>query len=170
MDAPPPAVILVETKYMWLQWVFVFCTPRISIDGWTAERRPWGRHVFTVAPGPHSVEVWVPYMFFSRMGANSVSFQIAPGDVAEVSWRAPWLTLLPGRMDTAYLPGAALGYAGAPAFGAEAGGMPSMPSMQPVAPGGWFADPAARHELRYFDGAMWTPDVSDAGIAGHDPL
>jgi hypothetical protein len=167
MDAPPPAVIVVETKFMFLQWVFFFCTPRISIDGWTAEARPWGRHPFTVAPGAHSVEVWVPYLFFTRMGANSVSFQVGPGDVAEVTWRAPWLTLLPGSIRTAYQPGAALGYAGGSALGYSSAAMGAMPG---VAPGGWFPDPAARHELRFFDGATWTPDVSDAGVASHDPL
>jgi hypothetical protein len=33
---------------------------------------------------------------------------------------------------------------------------------------GWFADPEGRHELRYFDGAWWTANVADGGIAGVD--
>jgi hypothetical protein len=37
----------------------------------------------------------------------------------------------------------------------------------PHAPG-WDADPYGRHELRYWDGAGWTDDVSDAGVTGHD--
>lgn len=28
---------------------------------------------------------------------------------------------------------------------------------------GWRADPFGRHELRYFDGTVWTAQVSDAG-------
>ncbi len=39
-----------------------------------------------------------------------------------------------------------------------------------VAPAGWLPDPTARHELRYWDGAAWTANVSDAGGAGQDPL
>jgi hypothetical protein len=171
MDAPPPAVIVVETKFLWLQWVFVFCTPRISIDGYEPERRPWGRHTFTVPPGPHRVEVFVPYMFFTRMGANSVTFQVGPGDVAEVTWKAPWMTLLPGKITTAYLPGMALAYGAQPLYGYGAPPMAApMAPMGALGPGGWFADPAARHELRYFDGATWTPDVSDAGVLSADPL
>ena len=34
----------------------------------------------------------------------------------------------------------------------------------------WYPDPARRHELRYWDGQEWTPNVSDRGVAGTDPL
>jgi Protein of unknown function (DUF2510) len=33
----------------------------------------------------------------------------------------------------------------------------------------WYADPLARHELRYWDGRSWTDHVSDAGVVGLDP-
>ncbi len=35
---------------------------------------------------------------------------------------------------------------------------------------GWFPDPAARHEYRYWDGTSWTEHVADRGVAGLDPL
>lgn len=35
---------------------------------------------------------------------------------------------------------------------------------------GWYADPAGRHEKRYFDGRGWTDLVADGGVAGNDPL
>lgn len=41
--------------------------------------------------------------------------------------------------------------------------------MAGESPAGWFADPYNRHELRYFDGAAWTENVSDAGAQGADP-
>ena len=34
----------------------------------------------------------------------------------------------------------------------------------------WHADPTGRHELRYWDGQVWTSHVSDGGVAGTDPL
>lgn len=40
--------------------------------------------------------------------------------------------------------------------------------MAPVAPAGWHPDPAARHELRWFDGSQWTNHVSDDGVASTD--
>jgi hypothetical protein len=35
---------------------------------------------------------------------------------------------------------------------------------------GWNADPTGRHEYRYWDGARWTDQVADGGVAGSDPL
>ncbi|MCB1015984.1 MAG: DUF2510 domain-containing protein [Acidimicrobiales bacterium] len=37
-------------------------------------------------------------------------------------------------------------------------------------PAGWHADPAGRHEYRYWDGAAWSDQVSDAGVVASDPL
>jgi Protein of unknown function (DUF2510) len=34
----------------------------------------------------------------------------------------------------------------------------------------WLADPRQRHEFRYWDGTAWTDHVSDAGLAGIDPV
>jgi hypothetical protein len=33
----------------------------------------------------------------------------------------------------------------------------------PAVPAGWYADPAGRFELRYWDGGTWTEHVSRAG-------
>ena len=55
-------------------------------------------------------------------------------------------------------------YGPSPKYGAAPAGAPQ------VAPAGWLADPTGRHELRYWDGATWTSHVSDAGVAGQDPL
>jgi hypothetical protein len=35
---------------------------------------------------------------------------------------------------------------------------------------GWFADPARRHQARYWDGTDWTEQISDNGVTGADPL
>jgi actin-like ATPase involved in cell morphogenesis len=35
---------------------------------------------------------------------------------------------------------------------------------------GWQTDPSGRHEYRYWDGAAWTDDVSDAGVVSTDPM
>lgn len=42
--------------------------------------------------------------------------------------------------------------------------------VRPLAPAGWLADPAGRHELRYWDGVAWTAHVSDAGTPSEDAL
>lgn len=45
--------------------------------------------------------------------------------------------------------------------------VPPVPPVQPVqpsAPAGWYGDPAGRHQYRYWDGAQWTPSVSNNGV------
>ncbi len=43
------------------------------------------------------------------------------------------------------------------------------PAATPAIPAGWYADPAGRYELRYWDGAQWTEHVSRAGQQYSDP-
>ncbi len=38
----------------------------------------------------------------------------------------------------------------------------------PPVPAGWYTDPAARHERRYWDGTDWTAQVSDGGVTATD--
>jgi hypothetical protein len=40
----------------------------------------------------------------------------------------------------------------------------------PMVPAGWYADPAGRHEYRYWDGTAWTAGVADRGVTAADPL
>ena len=42
-------------------------------------------------------------------------------------------------------------------------------SMNSPAPG-WLPDPTSRHQYRYWDGARWTDDVADDGVASTDAL
>ena len=54
---------------------------------------------------------------------------------------------------------------GATAAPAVAPAAPATPSV----PAGWYADPANRYELRYWDGTAWTEHVSRAGQQYTDP-
>ncbi|MCB0980400.1 MAG: DUF2510 domain-containing protein [Acidimicrobiaceae bacterium] len=47
----------------------------------------------------------------------------------------------------------------------------ATPHLPPPPQGAqWAADPTRRHELRLWDGRVWTPHVSDRGVSGWDPL
>lgn len=37
-------------------------------------------------------------------------------------------------------------------------------------PAGWFPDPTQRHEMRYWDGRLWTAEVSTNGRMSSDPI
>src|SRR4051812_11698543 len=39
-----------------------------------------------------------------------------------------------------------------------------------MATSGWFADPAGRHQVRYFDGTSWTDQVADNRVISVEPL
>lgn len=52
-----------------------------------------------------------------------------------------------------------------PSGGAPATSQAPTPSVPP----GWYADPAGRYELRYWDGSAWTEHVSRAGQQYTDP-
>ena len=45
---------------------------------------------------------------------------------------------------------------------------PPHPPGRPDTSAGWYPDPFARHEFRYWDGAVWTYAVSDAGARSDD--
>ena len=55
-------------------------------------------------------------------------------------------------------------YTPAPSYQPQA-----APSAAPAVPAGWYADPAGRYELRYWDGGTWTEHVSRAGQQFTDP-
>jgi hypothetical protein len=45
----------------------------------------------------------------------------------------------------------------------------SSTSSVPQVPAGWYADPAGRYELRYWDGGQWTEHVARGGTQYTDP-
>lgn len=46
---------------------------------------------------------------------------------------------------------------------------PDNESWSDIVPANWYADPAGRHELRYWNGLRWTPAVRDRGTDSEDP-
>lgn len=51
----------------------------------------------------------------------------------------------------------------------EAAASEAAASATGAAPAGWYADPSARYELRYWDGGQWTEHVSRGGQQFTDP-
>ena len=45
-----------------------------------------------------------------------------------------------------------------------------MTDAAPSPPSGWYPDPYGRHEMRYWDGALWTEHVADGGAPKVDPV
>lgn len=49
-------------------------------------------------------------------------------------------------------------------------GVVPPPPPASATPAGWYQDPYGRHDLRYFDGKVWTVHVSTAGVQHEDPI
>ena len=79
----------------------------------------------------------------------------------------PTSTYQPSISTAAAATPAAAAPAAAPAV-APAAAAPD-PAPAPAVPAGWYADPAGRFELRYWDGSTWTEHVSRAGQQFTDP-
>jgi hypothetical protein len=164
-------VIEVETKFFVLAFLLLFFKPKISIDGYEPQERPWGLAGFTVPPGRHRVTVFVPYLFFPRMGESSIDVDVARGHAVRVRWNAPWLVFMAGRivvLGAGPAPAGAFagqqGYAGAPAAAVA----PPQSAQAAAPPPAWYADPTGTHEMRYFDGTRWSEHVSDGGVVSTD--
>ena len=54
-------------------------------------------------------------------------------------------------------------YQPAPAYNPAPAYTPAPAAAAPAVPAGWYADPAGRFELRYWDGGAWTEHVSRGG-------
>ena len=79
----------------------------------------------------------------------------------------PAVTIAPA---TTYEPSATPSYEVAPAEPTPAAAPATPePAAAPAVPAGWYADPAGRFELRYWDGSTWTEHVSRAGQQFTDP-
>lgn len=48
------------------------------------------------------------------------------------------------------------------------GGVSMAEATSAGVPAGWYPDPAARHEQRYWDGTRWTADVADGDRTSTD--
>jgi len=92
------------------------------------------------------VEVPVEAAVVAAAVAEPAGWAVAP----EPAPLAPLVEAPPAYAPApAYTPAPAPAYAPAPAA--------------PAVPSGWYADPAGRFELRYWDGSAWTEHVSRAG-------
>ncbi len=81
---------------------------------------------------------------------------------------APAPTPTPASTPAASTPAASTPAATTPAAATPAPATPE-PAAAPAVPAGWYADPAGRFELRYWDGSTWTEHVSRSGQQFTDP-
>jgi hypothetical protein len=94
--------------------------------------------------------------------APAAAAEPAPAAAEPAGWAvapdpAPVAPIVESAPAATYTPAPATAYTPAPA------------AATPAVPAGWYADPAGRFELRYWDGGTWTEHVSRAGQQYTDP-
>lgn len=171
----PQAVIEIQASHFVLAFLFAFFKPQASINGTQPFPVAWGTTPVPVPPGRYQVEVWVPYLFFSYMGKNGAVVDVPAGGAVRVSWRAPWLAFLQGKIQVAGpwpLAEGASGPQAVPGAAPWAGGTPAAQPVAAAAPsaGAWHPDPTGRHQHRWYDGTTWTDQVADNGANSTDPI
>ena len=91
----PRTGVEVTTGFIWIALILFLVKPAIEIDG-VVSRGKWGTSYFELATGRHTVTVYFPYLLWRRAGANSITFDLASGQVRRIQYRAPWLMFLKG--------------------------------------------------------------------------
>lgn len=100
---PPPggaggqSAIAITLKFFPLAWIFALITPKLFINGQPVAVR-WGRNVFPVPAGQHHLHLHVPYFLPPKMGPADLAVPVAPGQTAELEYRAPVWTFSRGSL------------------------------------------------------------------------
>ncbi len=78
-----------------------------------------------------------------------------------------WLVPIAGLILSLYLAWAP-SHAGSNQFGPDPLGVDFQPSATKSAAKGWYADPRARHQVRFWNADAWTALVADGGVVSED--
>jgi len=78
------------------QWMLTFKQPTIEIDGQQA-MRPWGRHLFDLWPGQHTLRVWFPSLM-GQGGLAMTQIGIWPGHATMFRYDTPFFIFMAGTL------------------------------------------------------------------------
>jgi hypothetical protein len=93
--------IRVTASFMPLMWILYIIKPHIGVNG-SDVVGAWKQPMFfPTGPGQHNVMAYFPYFFPKQAGKGTIAVNVAPGQVVDVTYRAPWLVFLPGKMKAA---------------------------------------------------------------------
>lgn len=89
--------IRIRTSFLFLQFLFFFFKPTISIDGSEPQKHSWGTSEHTVSVGQHTVDIEIPY-FFTKVGKSTVPVDVAANQTVNISYKPPFLVTMQGRV------------------------------------------------------------------------
>ena len=90
--------IRLTTKFFPLAFLLLLFPARAKVDGGEEQKVGWGTTELPVPAGNHTIDVWFPYFFVFKVGSAATSVSVAEGETAQVTYKAPWLVFLPGKI------------------------------------------------------------------------
>jgi hypothetical protein len=93
------AEIEITATFMILAFLLFLFKPTFVIDGQAYTSQPWRTPVrFPVSPGRHTVKIFFPYLFIKECGPATVDVDVPAGSATPITYKAPWLVFLAGRI------------------------------------------------------------------------
>jgi hypothetical protein len=90
--------IRITAKFFPLMWILYFIKPFIGLDG-SEVKGAWRTPTFIpTAPGEHTASAYFPYVLLKKAGKGTRTVTVAPGQVVELTYKAPWFIFLKGSM------------------------------------------------------------------------
>jgi len=89
--------IRIRTSFLFLQFLFFFFKPTISIDGSEPQKYAWGESEHQVSAGQHTVNVEIPYFFF-KVGKTNVPVDVAANQTVNIGYKPPFVLTMNGRV------------------------------------------------------------------------
>jgi hypothetical protein len=94
----PDGAITVTARFMPLSFFFLFVKPNFELDGQPAIPGTGGTNTFPVAPGPHRVCMYTPYLLPARVGPAEVVVDVPPGQNVHMEYKAPLIVWAKGSL------------------------------------------------------------------------
>jgi hypothetical protein len=94
----PSAGIEITAKFFPLAFLLFLFPPTFVVDG-RAMRGTWRQAtMIPVAPGHHEVRVFFRYFGVMDAGVGEAQVEVTSGSARRITYKAPWLVFLRGRM------------------------------------------------------------------------
>ncbi|GAA0437949.1 hypothetical protein Aca07nite_46770 [Actinoplanes capillaceus] len=88
---------IIDLRYPPSAFLYSALSPKIFVDGVEQPGTGWGKRPVGMAPGPHRVEVYVPYFLPPRAGRATLDLTVPEVGVA-LEYMAPTVTFAKGQL------------------------------------------------------------------------
>lgn len=88
--------VQVVTKHSPLAFILYATKITLTVDG-QSSKVPWGEQTVTLEPGRHQIDISFRYIGSDR-GKASVAVDVTDGSQSRVTYKAPWLVTMAGKI------------------------------------------------------------------------